>query len=133
MTYPIVTLQPRRIAYAASSGDPSTSDAFARLEQVVPLRGNRFYATFDAQAMEYRAGVALREDEPAEKYQLPEGVLAGGRYASAKLAGPFSEIVRQIAPTFAQMRAEHTRDPARLPIEFYKRQTEIILYLPVLE
>jgi hypothetical protein len=43
----VVMLPARRVAYTASFGDPSTSDAFVRLEQVVPLKGNRFYATFD--------------------------------------------------------------------------------------
>jgi DNA gyrase inhibitor GyrI len=116
-----------------SFGDPSTSDAFVRLEQVVPLKGNRFYATFDAKTKEYRACVALKSGEIAEKYRLPEGLLAGGKYASAKLNGPFGDIVRQIAPTFELMREEHARDPARVPIESYRRLTEIILYLPVLE
>jgi hypothetical protein len=34
----VVMLPARRVAYTASFGDPSTSDAFVRLEQVVPLR-----------------------------------------------------------------------------------------------
>jgi len=127
----VVNLTPRRVAYTASIGDPSKSDAFARLEQVVPLKGNRFYATFDATTKEYRACVALKAGETADQYGLPEGMLAGGAYASIKLEGPYAEIVRQIAPTFEAMRERYTRDPARLPIEFYKRHTEIILYLPI--
>lgn len=130
--YPIVERGAIRVAYTTSVGDPSTSDAFARLEQIVPLKGNRFYATFDITTKEYRACVALRPEETAAQYGLPEGVLAGGSYASAKLAGAFADIVRRIAPTFQQMRQQHSRDPARLPIEFYKRHCEIVLYLPVL-
>ena len=56
----VVVLPARRVAYTTSFGHPSTSDAFARLEQVVPLKGNRFYATYDASTQEYRACVALR-------------------------------------------------------------------------
>ena len=37
--------------------------------------------------------------------------------------------MRQIAPTFAQLRGEHMADAQRLSIEFYKRHTEVILYL----
>jgi hypothetical protein len=39
--------------------------------------------------------------------------------------------VTLIAPTFAKMRRQHGRDATRLPIEYYKRSTEIVLYLPV--
>jgi hypothetical protein len=75
--------------------------------------------------------VALKPGETADQYVLLEGMLAGGAYASVKLEGPYAEIVRQIAPTFELMREQYTRDPARLPIEFYKRHTEIILCLPI--
>ena len=132
MTFPIIEREAMRVAYTASIGDPSASDAFQRLEQVVPLKGNRFFATFDSHTQEYRACVALKPGQSGACYGLPEGVLAGGKYAQAKLSGPFAEIVAKIAPTFIQMRREHGRDPTRLPIEFYKRSSEILLYLPVL-
>ena len=127
----VVTLPPRRVAYTASFGDPSKSDAFARLEQVVPLKGNRIYATFDPRTLEYRACVTLRDGEGGSAYGLPEFTLDGGPYATAKLRGAFEDIVRQIAPTFQRLRGEHMMDAGRRSIEFYKRHTEIILYLPV--
>jgi hypothetical protein len=130
--YPIVERETMRVAYTTSLGDPSTSDAFARLEQTVSLRGNRFFATFDVTTREYRACVALKAGETAARYGLPEGLLAGGKYARARLAGAFADSVRLIAPTFEEMRREHPRDPARLPIEYYKRHTEIVLFLSVL-
>ena len=127
----VVMLPPRRVAYTASFGDPSKSGAFARLEQVVPLKGNRFYATFDPKTQEYRACVALRDDESSSTYGLPAFTLDGGRYASAKLKGAFEDIIRQIAPTFERLRGEHATDARARSIEFYKRHTEIILYLPI--
>jgi DNA gyrase inhibitor GyrI len=132
VSYRIIEREAIRVAYTTSIGDPSTSDAFQRLEQVVPLKGNRFFATFDSLTQEYRACVALKAGQSGAWYGLPEGVLPGGTYAYTKLSGPFADIVARIAPTFAQMRREHGRDPARLPIEYYKRSSEIILYLPVL-
>ena len=131
MKYPLVERVTIRVAYTTSVGDPSTSDAFVRLEQIVPLRGNRFFATFDVTTREYRACVALKTGETAARYGLPEGLLAGGKYARARLVGSFADSVRLIAPTFQEMRREHSRDPARLPIEYYKRHTEIVLFLPV--
>jgi hypothetical protein len=127
----IVMLTPRRVAYTTSFGDPSKSDAFLRLEQVVPLKGNRFYATFDPKTKEYRACVALRNGEGGSRYGLPECVLDGGAYATAKLKGEYGDIVKQIARTFEHLRKEHVRDVRRPSIEFYKRHTEIVLYLPV--
>jgi hypothetical protein len=129
----VVTLLPRRVAYTVSVGDPSKSDVFVRLEQVVPLKGNRFYATFDPKSREYRACVVLRAGESGSTYGLPEFTLDGGAYASAKLTGAFIDIVKQIAPTFERLRGEHVADARRRSIEFYKRHTEIILYLPILE
>ena len=131
MSYRIIERAAIRVAYTTSIGDPSASDAFQRLEQVVPLTGNRFFATFDSLTQEYRACVALKAGQGGAWYGLPEGVLPGGTYASTKLVGPFADIVARIAPAFAQMRQEHGRDPARLPIEYYKRSSEIVLYLPV--
>jgi hypothetical protein len=120
----------RRTAYTSSVGDPSKSDAFKRLEQVVPLRGNRFYATYHPGTLEYRACAALNEGESAGKYGLPEGLLAGG-CANVKLDGDFADIVWRIAPTFDRLREKHREDPRQLSIEYYKRHTEVILYLPI--
>ena len=52
---------------------------------------------------------------------------------SATLRGAFEDIVRQIEPTFERLRGEHAMDVRRRSIEFYKRHTEIILYLPIEE
>jgi hypothetical protein len=89
--------------------DPCLSDAFQRLEQLVPLKGNRFFATFDAVSREYRACVALKPGQTAAQLGLPEGILPGGRYATGKLTGAFAEIVRRIAPTLAQMPTPRAR------------------------
>jgi len=131
VTYRIIEREAVRVAYTRSIGDPSSSNAFQRLEQVVPLKGNRFFATFDSLTQEYCACVALEAGQSGACYGLPEGVLPGGAYASTKLVGPFATIVTLIAPTFAKMRRQHGRDATRLPIEYYKRSTEIVLYLPV--
>src|SRR5262245_33968692 len=94
----IVKLPEKRVAYASSFGHPSKSDAFTRLEEVVPLKGNRFFATFEPRTQEYRACVVLKEGQSGETYGLPEGVLAGGAYATARLTGEFADIVRSIGP-----------------------------------
>lgn len=88
----------------------------------MPLKGNRFYATFEPRTQAYRACVALKEGQSGDTYGLPEEVLAGGTYASARLTGEFVEIVRSIGPAFERCE-EHTQDLRRLSIEYYKRHT----------
>jgi hypothetical protein len=68
----IVQLPERRVAYTGSYGHP-TSYAFARLEQVVPLKGNRFYATFEPRTQACRACVALKEGQSGDTYGLACG------------------------------------------------------------
>jgi hypothetical protein len=73
----------------------------------------------------------VRDGESSGSYGLPEFTLEGGPYASATLKGTYGDIVRQVAPTFDRLLREHTVDARRRSIEFYKRLTEIILYLPI--
>ena len=84
MSYRIIERAAIRVAYTTSIGDPSASDAFQRLEQVVPLKGNRFFATFDSLTQEYRACVALKAEQSGAWYGLPEGVLSGGTQATSQ-------------------------------------------------
>ena len=82
MPYPIIARASLAVAYTSSIGDPFLSDAFQRLEQLVPLKGNRFFATFDAVTREYRACVALKPGQTGAQWGLPEDVLPGASMPS---------------------------------------------------
>jgi len=128
-----IYLEPITVAYTNSFGHPSTSDAFRRLENVIPLKGNKFYATYDSNAEEYSACVEIENEEQAKEFELPVKVLDGGWYASTEIKGPFSEITRKIAPLFDELATKFKVDKSRLPIEYYKRHTHIVLYLPIVK
>jgi hypothetical protein len=124
-------LQSIEVVYTHSFGHPSQSDAFMRLEQIVPLKGHRFYATYDARTQEYCACAKIKSKEEAQTFRLPVKTIEGGWYASVELEGPYLEIIQKIGATFDALAKQYTVDSTRLPIEFYKRHTHIVLYLPI--
>jgi hypothetical protein len=126
-----IHLEPIRVVYTNSFGHPSQSDAFMRLEKVVPLKGNKFYATYNAVTQEYCACAEVDSEEQIKSYNLPVKVLDGGWYISTELEGSFMDIIKKIGPTFDELSKKYKVDKSRLPIEFYKRHTHIILYLPI--
>ncbi len=128
-----VKLEPTKVVYTNSFGHPSQSDAFQRLEAIVPLKGNKFYATYNSKTEEYCACAKISNDEEANNFNLPIKVLEGGWYASTELEGSFGEIIRKIGPTFEKLSNNRKIDNSRLPIEFYKRHTHVILYLPIIK
>jgi hypothetical protein len=98
-------------------------DAWARLEAVVPLRGNKFFGTFDGR--EYRACAAADADG------LERDVIPGGRYARTRLRGRAPAVYEQIAPTVEALEAAVEVDRTRPVIEFYRRHDEIDIFVPV--
>ncbi len=45
----------------------------------------------------------------------------------------YKDLIEKIAPTFSAMSALYKVDQSRLPVEYYKRDNEFILYLPILK
>ncbi|MDE1940519.1 MAG: hypothetical protein KGI66_00160, partial [Patescibacteria group bacterium] len=58
-----VKLKPVEVVYTNSFGDPSQSDAFQRLEAIVPLKGNKFYATYNSETGEYCACAKITQKQ----------------------------------------------------------------------
>ena len=126
-------LEPIKVVYTNSFGHPSKSDAFMRLEKIVPLRGNKFYATYNSNTQEYCACAKILNEAEAQSYKLPVKIIDGGWYVSTEIEGPFLEIVRKIGPSFDVLASKYHIDSTRLPIEYYKRHTDVILYLPIVK
>jgi hypothetical protein len=101
------------------------------VEQVVGLRGRKYFGAFDADGDEYRVCVQLRDGDDAEALGLEEGTLPGGRYARVRLTGEPPDVYRLIGPTFERLSARPDRDRSRPGIEFYRRRDVIDLLLPV--
>jgi hypothetical protein len=98
-------------------------DAWARLEAIVPLRGNRFYGTFDGH--EYRACAAADADG------LERDVIPGGRYARMRVRGEPPAVYDLIGPAVDELEAAVDVDRTRPVIEFYRRHDEIDILVPV--
>ena len=115
-----------RVEYVASAdGIEAIRDAWARLENVVPLRGNRFFGTFGGS--EYRACVEVRDTS----FGLPAWKIPGGRYARARLRGEPPAVYEQIGPMLEKLESQVDVDRARPVIEHYRRRDEIDLLVPV--
>jgi hypothetical protein len=97
--------------------------AWAHLESVVPLRGNKFYGVFDGR--EYRACAAADADG------LDRGVIPGGRYARTRLRGDAPAVYERIAPTVDELEAAVDVDKTRPVVEFYRRHDEIDILVPI--
>ena len=117
---------PIDVWYVAADGGPAGAPAaFAELERRVgSLRGRKFFGTFHDG--EYRACVAIRDDDDAA-LGLPRGTIPGGRFAKRVWKGGWDCI----GATVDEMAKEHRPDCARPTIEFYRREHEVVLFLPV--
>ena len=110
-----------------------TRRGWERLEELVGLRGRKFFGAFDASLREYRVCVQAREDDDPTALGLESGTLPGGRYLRARLRGEPPEVYERIGPTFAALVKAAPPDETRPSIEFYRHRNEIDLVLPVAE
>jgi hypothetical protein len=104
--------------------------AFRNLEASLPtLRGRRFYAALVGP--EYRACVALPQENGSADPALSRWVIPGGRYARRKVRDYHTQIPK-IGNTFAEMRSRTDFDPSRPCIEVYRSQHDLYVMVPVL-
>jgi DNA gyrase inhibitor GyrI len=105
--------------------------AWERLEEIVPLRGRKFFAAVDTSASDYFACVQLRDDDDPAVFGLEPGTLPGGRYLRARLRGDPPELYEQIRPAFDALVEQANPDNSRPSIEFYRRRDEVDVLIPV--
>ena len=105
--------------------------AFQRLEELVGLRGRKYYGAFYPREKEYRACVQVKAGDDPEALGLERGTLPGGRYLRTRLSGEPPELYGRIGPTFDALISQTAPDESRPSIEFYRRFDEIDLLLPV--
>jgi len=126
----LVTLEDVKAMYVVSSSGPQgAEEAFDRLEARLPsLKGRKFYGTM--LNGEYRACVALETQDSPAAMGLETWIIPGGAYARRKLER-WSERLPEIGQMFGELAAEYPRDPTRPNIEFYRSQTELLLFMAV--
>jgi hypothetical protein len=118
------------VMYVPAEGGPAGAGAaFDRLEAYLPgLKGRKFYGTLHAG--EYRACVALEDQDSPEVWGLPTWTIPGGPYVRQKLKN-WTERVSEIGAIFDRLAEENTADPDRPTVEYYRSQDELHLLLPV--
>jgi hypothetical protein len=109
---------------------PDIRRVWNELEAVVALCGRRFYGAFDPVANDYRACVEVREGDVLVP-GLESGTLPGGRYLRARLRGDPPAVYDLIAPTYDELTKQAKPDTSRPSIEYYRRNDEIDLLLPI--
>lgn len=105
---------------------------FTTIEDLVGLRGRKFYGAFYLAAHEYHVCVETKAGDDAVALGLESGVLPGGGFLRWRLKGEAPAIYEQIAPTFAMLRTLAAVDSARPGIEFYRAHGEIDCLLPII-
>lgn len=105
--------------------------AWAALEELVGLRGRKFFGAFYPSTEEYRVCVLVREGDDPDVLGLESGTLPGGKYLRARLRGDPPGLYEQIPPTFTALVEAASPDPTRPSIEVYRRHDEIDLLLPI--
>ena len=125
-----VTLEDVKVMYVVAIGGlQGINEAWDKLETPLPsLKGRKFYGTY--LNGEYRACVALRDDDDPAALGFETWIVPGGTYARRKIED-WPERTFEIGKTFAAMAAEYPVDPTRPNIEFYRSQKELILFLPI--
>jgi len=133
--FQVKTVDEVPVAFVAKVGNPAfvSAKAFWELENKVPLKGNKFYGVYDESKNEYKACVAITQENQEAVKDLAKGTIAGGIYACTTLIGEYNSLLREIAPAFNALIREYNRDTTRPSVEFYKRHTEIIAMLPIVE
>ena len=108
------------------AGGKAEARAFLELERRLGSpQGRRFYGTY--LRGEYRASAVKKGGDSAEALGLEEGILPGGWYARRLLEGG----VQNIGSTLNAMARENDYDPTRPEVEFYRREGEVVLMLPI--
>jgi DNA gyrase inhibitor GyrI len=121
------------VMFLQVDGDPEhIRQAWERLETIVgSRRGRKFYGIFNAAAGTYRACVELREGDRAEALGLRRCVLSGGTYLRMRLRQKAPALHDQVALVFEELQQSNRRDRGRPRIEYYRRQGEVDVLMPV--
>jgi hypothetical protein len=131
-----VTLEPVPVMFAAEKGAANevAMKAFDRLEKTLgDIKGRKFYGYYAPDEREYRACVATREGDDADRLGLTRETLPGGKYVRARLKGEPPQVYARIGPAFDDMgNINDTKDFMRPYIEFYRARDEVDLLVPIL-
>ncbi|HEX3786703.1 MAG TPA: hypothetical protein VHW44_02480 [Pseudonocardiaceae bacterium] len=126
------TRQPSAIMFRRVADElPAIQTGWAEFEELVGLRGHKFYGVVDQRTNEYLLCSNIRDDDPAGRFGLEVGELAGGDYLRIVLTGDAPAVYQQVGPTCQLLHTLATADESRHDVEFYRRSDEIEIWMPV--
>jgi hypothetical protein len=127
-----VEREPTPIMFVRCADDVAEMQAaWARFEELVGLRGRKFFGAYYPETKEFRVCAQVREDDDPVALGVELGELPGGRYLRARLRGDPPAVYERIGPIFTALIRRAAPDENRPSIEFYRRYDEIDLLLPV--
>jgi len=112
------------------NGAKGAAKTFTRLENIVGLRGRKFYGALNSQTGEYRVCAQIEANDNPDKHGLKIFTIPGGIYARTKIKN-YMQNTHKIAPMFEKLKKEFNHDPKRPSIEFYRSGTQLICLLPI--
>jgi hypothetical protein len=110
---------------------PAIQKGWAEFEELVGLRGRKFYGLVDLATDEYVLATVPRDDDPPSHWGLETGELPGGDYLCTVLHGEPPELYSRIGSTMQELESLAEVDKGRYLVEFYRRFDEIELWVPV--
>lgn len=127
-----VTKQPKPLLVRRIPDElPAMQKGWAEFEELVGLRGRKFYGLVDVAANEYILATVPRDDDPPDAWGLERFELPGGDYLRIVLLGEPPEVYSRIGPSMQELESLATVDTERYLVEFYRRYNEIELWVPV--
>jgi hypothetical protein len=105
--------------------------AWPYLENLVGMRGRQFYGVVDDRTKEYLVSARIRDDDPADRFGLEVGEIAGGAYLRTVLLGEPPGVYDGIGLACRQLHDFAEADRERNDVEFYRRRDEIEIWMPV--
>lgn len=122
------------VVYTASPGEPNdipgaAHRAWRELEAALQPQGRKAFGYWSPQEREYRACFTLHESDEPEVLGLEQTVLPGGRYRRARLKG--EDVYERIGPAFDELAAGGEIDDSRPWLEFYRREDEVDVLVPI--
>lgn len=118
----------RVLEHTVADEPDEVGKAWPWFENLVGLRGRKMFARVDETAGTYTMCTPVKPDDA---FDLEVGVLAGGRYRRVRLQGEPPELYGRIGQAMEELKASGPWDTGRPLVEYYRRHTEVELWVPV--
>lgn len=123
-----------KVMYALSeNGSMGSAEAFRKVENALnwKLKGRKFYGVIDSNG-EYKSCVAITSGDNPQELGLGIYTIPGGKYLREKIKD-WERHIKQIKEEFEKLikKAGENLDKSKPYIEFYRSQSELLIYVPI--